>query len=134
MKEISKIVSRTLLITICLILAVSVAPAQMKSTGTSGSNQKPAVKQKDSSMKMPDIWEVFHNRRSVRKFKSDTVPEADIRQIVDAARMAPTSGNQQPWKFLIIRDRKVIIRMMEACIKESLSRYDANPNVNETRT
>ena len=42
------------------------------------------------------IWDIFQKRRSVRKFKPDAVPQEDIIKIIDAARMAPTSGNQQP--------------------------------------
>ena len=70
--------------------------------------------------KETNIWNVIQNRRSVRKFKSDSIPEKDILRIIDAARMAPTSGNQQPWKFLIIRDRNKINLIKDACIKEAL--------------
>jgi nitroreductase len=80
-----------------------------------------------------DIWEVFKTRRSVRKYKPDSVPEKDILKIIDAARMAPTSGNQQPWKFLIIRDRNTINKMKEACIKERIDYYDKQKDKKETR-
>ena len=46
-----------------------------------------------------DIWAVFRQRRSVRKFKSDAIPETDIVRILDAARTPPTSGNQHPGSF-----------------------------------
>jgi nitroreductase len=62
----------------------------------------------------------------VRKYTSDSIPEADILKIIDAARMAPTSGNQQPWKFLVVRDRNKISLMEELCIKSSLLRYETN--------
>jgi nitroreductase len=81
---------------------------------------------------MPDIWDVFQNRRSVRKFRPDQIPEKDIMQILNAARMAPTSGNQQPWKFLVIRDKKQINQMMEDCISLAMHRYNAAGN-NETK-
>jgi nitroreductase len=73
-----------------------------------------------------DLWEVFKSRRSVRKFKPDAVPEADLRRILDAARSAPTSGNQQPWKFLVVRDPAKIEALKTACIARSLSRADPN--------
>jgi nitroreductase len=69
-----------------------------------------------------DIWDVLKNRRSVRKYKPDAVPEADILKIIDAARTAPCSGNQQPWKFLIVRDKNKINKMKESCINLSLKR------------
>ena len=73
-----------------------------------------------------DIWEVFKNRRSVRRFKPDAVPEADIRQILDAARLAPTSGNQQPWKFLVVRDPAKITALKAACVERALGPADPN--------
>lgn len=71
-----------------------------------------------------DFWQVVKNRRSVRSFKSDPVPEEDLRRILDAARMAPTSGNQQPWKFLVVRDAAKIAALKEACVERSLKRVD----------
>jgi len=80
-----------------------------------------------------DIWHVFQNRRSVRKFKSDTIPEKDILRILDAARTAPTSGNQQPWKFMIIRDKHKIAQLKEACIKESMDYYEDHKDTSESK-
>lgn len=91
-------------------------------------NTKTTVKKVSTSGQLSDVWAVIQNRRSVRKFKPDPIPETKIRKIIDAARMAPTSGNQQPWKFLVIRDRKLINQMMEACVNEALSGYGANPS------
>jgi nitroreductase len=79
------------------------------------------------------IWDVFHARRSVRKFKPDGVPQADLVKILDAARTAPTSGNQQPWKFLVIRDREKISRMREACVKRALERFDSRGDTSTSR-
>ena len=55
----------------------------------------------------------------MRAFKPDPVPEADLRKIIDAARMAPTAGNQQPWKFLVITDKKKIEALKTAKLKET---------------
>jgi nitroreductase len=71
-----------------------------------------------------NIWDVFQQRRSVRKFRPDAVPEADIRKMIDAARLAPTSGNQQPWKFVVVRDPAKIREMAEACTKMALEQFD----------
>jgi len=71
-----------------------------------------------------DFWKVVQNRRSVRNYRPDSIPERDILKIIDAARMAPTSGNQQPWKFLIVRDGNTINRLKEACVQKSLNRLD----------
>ena len=66
------------------------------------------------------FWDVVKNRRSVRKFKPDPVPDEHIHKILDAARMAPTSGNQQPWKFLVIKEKEQI----EALKEEKLKAYE----------
>ncbi|MDX8339177.1 nitroreductase family protein [Draconibacterium sp. IB214405] len=65
------------------------------------------------------FWEVIKKRRSVRAYKSDPVPMADLEKIVDAARMAPTAGNQQPWKFLVITDKKKIEALKAAKLSEA---------------
>jgi nitroreductase len=72
------------------------------------------------------IWDVFQQRRSVRKYKPDSVPMEDILKIIDAARMAPTSGNQQPWKFLIVTDKNKINEMKDACIKGTMESLKKN--------
>lgn len=41
------------------------------------------------------------SRRSIRKYKQDEIPEAIIRQMIQAAALAPSGKNRQPWKFLI---------------------------------
>jgi nitroreductase/ketosteroid isomerase-like protein len=51
------------------------------------------------------LFKTIKERRTVRKYKPTPVPDEHVRKILDAARFAPTSGNQQPWKFLVIRDR-----------------------------
>ncbi len=68
------------------------------------------------------IWNVFEKRRSVRKFKSTEVPKNHIEKILDAARSAPTAGNQQPWKFLVIQERSKIEELKEECIARSTER------------
>ena len=77
------------------------------------------------------IFDVFQKRRSVRNYTASPVPKEHIEKIIDAARMAPTAGNQQPWKFLIIRDRNKLNALEEACIANSLVRYKSQQNPSE---
>ncbi|HUI29630.1 MAG TPA: nitroreductase family protein [Candidatus Acidoferrales bacterium] len=88
----------------------------------------PGTRIKVESLKKGElsIWDVFQQRRSVRKYKPDPIPPEDILKIIDAARMAPTSGNQQPWKFLIITDKNKINEMKDACIKETIEYLKKN--------
>ena len=64
-----------------------------------------------------DFLSLFARRQSVRRYKPDPVPEEHLRLILDAARRAPTSGNQQPWKFLVVRDHARIERLRAKCIE-----------------
>jgi len=81
-----------------------------------------------SNTAQDDFFDVIHNRRSVRHFRSDPVPTEDLNKILDAARMAPMSGNQQPWKFLVLQDKNRIEALKEFCIKKSIEKYTADRN------
>ena len=67
----------------------------------------------------PDEWnEVERNileRRSVRNFKVDPVPESLMQRVLEAGRFAPSAGNHQPWKFTVITDKALIAQIEEAC-------------------
>lgn len=47
-------------------------------------------------------------RRSIRKYLESPVSESDIEKLLRAAMAAPSAGNQQPWEFIVIKDRKVM--------------------------
>ena len=57
------------------------------------------------------VERVILERRSTRKYKDKQVPEALVRRILEAGRFAPSAGNSQPWKFMVIRDQKMIDEM-----------------------
>lgn len=80
-----------------------------------------------------DLWHTFSQRRSIRSYLSDEVPEADILKILDAARSAPTSGNQQPWKFLVVRDEAKIKQMQQACIQNIVEKFYKPESTNQTQ-
>lgn len=58
-----------------------------------------------------DLFEAIAGRRSIRKFLPDPVGEEDLEQILDAARLAPSGTNQQPWHFLVVRDAELLDRL-----------------------
>jgi nitroreductase len=51
---------------------------------------------------MMDVREALMKRVSVRVFKPDPVPLSTVRQILDAARYAPSGGNLQPWRVIAV--------------------------------
>jgi nitroreductase/ketosteroid isomerase-like protein len=62
------------------------------------------------------LFDTMAKRRTVRSFRPDPVPEAHILKILDAARRAPTAGNQQPWTFLVVRDRARLDQLREEAL------------------
>lgn len=68
---------------------------------------------------------VFAKRQTVRRYKPDPVPEEHLRQILDAARRGPTCMNQQPWKFLVIRDKAKIEAMKKRTLDLLAKRFEA---------
>jgi nitroreductase len=51
-------------------------------------------------------WEAITSRRNVRSFADRPVPPADLDQILEAGRRAPSSQNWQPWDFILVTDRE----------------------------
>lgn len=51
---------------------------------------------------------VILSRRSVRLYRKEQVPEFMVRRILEAGRFAPSAGNAQPWKFIVLRDPGII--------------------------
>ena len=49
-----------------------------------------------------DVFQAVTTRRSIRKFRPDAVPEALIREILEAARWSPSWGNTQPWQIVVV--------------------------------
>ncbi len=43
-------------------------------------------------------------RYSVRKYKNDDVSDELIKELLEAARLAPSANNKQPWKFIVVKD------------------------------
>ena len=68
-----------------------------------------------------DLFDAIKGRKSIRRFKQTPVPDEDIRKILDAARLAPSSSNTQPWSFLVIRNRSVL-QKMAAAVRDMVDR------------
>lgn len=62
-----------------------------------------------------EFQDVIRTRRSVREFSDREVSDNVLRDILNAARIAPSGSNRQPWKFIVIRDPARKHRMVEIC-------------------
>lgn len=57
---------------------------------------------------MNETLGTIFSRRSIRSFTGEPVAETAIETLLRAAMAAPSAGNQQPWHFVVIRDRAVL--------------------------
>lgn len=48
------------------------------------------------------------SRRSIRRYTDEAVSAADVERLLRAAMAAPSAGNQQPWAFVVVRERTVL--------------------------
>ena len=62
-----------------------------------------------------EVLRVMGTRRSVRRFKTQPIPEADLHEILEAARIAPSAANRQPWSFIVVRDPDRRRKLAAAC-------------------
>jgi nitroreductase len=55
-----------------------------------------------------DAMQAILSRRSIRRYTSDPVPSGQVDRLLAAAMAAPSAGNQQPWHFVVLRDRSLL--------------------------
>lgn len=67
--------------------------------------------------------EDMSSRRSVRDFSSEDVPDEILRSAIATAASAPSGANQQPWTFVVVRDRDVKRRIRVAAEEEEKLNY-----------
>lgn len=53
-----------------------------------------------------DILQAIMTRRSIRKYQDKPVSDDQVKTILEAAMMAPSAGNAQPWQFVVVKDKQ----------------------------
>ena len=66
-----------------------------------------------------DLYDVIRTRRSVRSYKGDAIPANVLHRVLDAARMAPSANNTQPWKFIVVKDPATRKKVAEVSFAQS---------------
>ena len=56
---------------------------------------------------MPDLFEIMESCRAMRRLKPDPVPDELVAKILRAGIYAPNGGNNQKWRFLVVKDPKI---------------------------
>ncbi|MBU2490444.1 MAG: nitroreductase family protein [Proteobacteria bacterium] len=70
-------------------------------------------------MEFNPVEKVIFERRSIRMFKKEPLPDSMIRRILEAGRFAPSAGNAQPWKFAVIKSPEILAELEEDARKMS---------------
>lgn len=71
---------------------------------------------------------LLKNRRSIRDFQEKEVPLDTVKDIIRESCLAPSSGNGQPWQFVVINRRETIKRLSDESKANLLSDLDQNPD------
>jgi len=62
-----------------------------------------------------EVYEAIMNRRSVRRYDKRPLTEDDLERLLSAMRAAPSAGNRQPWKFIVVRNEELKRRIVSEC-------------------
>jgi nitroreductase len=96
--------------------ALSMMVCLLPGTATSGEKPKGAR----------SVLKAIKSHRKVRRFKSTPIPDKHLRQILDTARYAPTVGDQQPWRFLVVRSRARLVKLKDSALDWHMDKYRFN--------
>ncbi len=69
-----------------------------------------------------ETLQAIATRRSIRKFLGKPVSSDTVRMLLEAAMFAPSAGNEQPWQFIVLDDRKLLDEVPSICANASMCR------------
>jgi nitroreductase len=72
-----------------------------------------------------DVFEAVQKRRSVRAYDSTPIRDEKLKKILEAARLAPSAGNIQPWHFIVVADAEKRRKLAQARFAKFLSQAPA---------
>jgi 5,6-dimethylbenzimidazole synthase len=73
------------------------------------------------------LRELFAWRRDVRRFRTEPLPDGALRDLIDAACLAPSVGLSQPWRFVVVESserRAAVVDDFHRCNREALGAYE----------
>jgi len=62
-----------------------------------------------------DVTTAIRTRRSIRRYKREEIPEDVLRDILEAARLAPSAANRQAWEMIVVRDPDLKAQLVPLC-------------------
>jgi nitroreductase len=64
-----------------------------------------------------DVFEAIRNRRSIRRYRTDPVDEKTVQAVLEAAHWAPSWGNTQCWRFIVVRDQRTKTQIADTLLR-----------------
>jgi Nitroreductase len=64
-----------------------------------------------------EIIQAIENRRSIRKYKDEAVPQNELEKLVELSLQAPSARNQQPWHLIVVRDQVLLQEISDAVLE-----------------
>jgi nitroreductase len=87
-----------------------------------------------------ELYDVMHTTFAAREFTDEPVPDSVIRTILDNARFAPSGGNRQGWKVIVVREqatRDALVPLIEPTMQRYMAQVGAGESpwntINETK-
>jgi nitroreductase len=78
---------------------------------------------------MVDYSKLLKNRRAIRHYGEEPVSPSLIGEIIEESCLAPSSGNGQPWQFVVIADKGMMARISDESKANLLADLEANPDL-----
>lgn len=79
-----------------------------------------------------DFFEAVAERKSIRRFTGERVAEADLKKMLQAAQLAPSAHNFQPWRFIVVKDR-VIVKKMVSAVHAKIDEVKNHPELQDKK-
>jgi nitroreductase len=87
-----------------------------------------------------DLYDVMRTTFAARQFTDESVPDAVIRRMLENARFAPSGGNRQPWRVVVVRDpttREALVPLIAPTMQRYIAQVQAGEQpwntINPTR-
>ena len=91
--------------------------------------EAPEIEVPCTDLETMSFSEVLLKRRSIRKYLDKPVEIDLLKDIIQESTLAPSAGNEQPWKFIIVQNPDLLHEISEECKENLLTRIANNPSV-----
>ena len=80
-----------------------------------------------------ELIHALYTRRSIRKYKNTPVPKELINKLLEAATLAPSASNSQPWSFAVIQDQELLKKYSDRAKVLCLASLQSKPDPHDYR-